>query len=105
MGYPLPGMQLHVVAGRGATAGTQQYAQYVRHQPATRNYAYPATEKQQAVKFTERGVPEGAASVSQSDTIMSPVNQQGTQHNSLQMATSTAASASSGGAVFYAMNV
>lgn len=104
MGYPLPGMQLHVVAGRGAVAGAQQYAQYVRHQPATRNYAYPATEKQ-AVKFTERGAPEGAASVSQTDTLMSPVSQQGT-HNGLQMTNSSASSASAGGgAVFYAMNV
>lgn len=64
MGYPLPGMQLHVVAGRGApganvpgttaaaiagnpgqaavVAGAQQYAQYARHQNAQRAYAYPA---------------------------------------------------------------
>lgn len=56
MGYPLPGMQLHVVQGRtGSTvtpatnanaaantaAGAQQYAQYARHQSAQRAYAYP----------------------------------------------------------------
>lgn len=69
MGYPLPGMQLHVVAGGGggvgrntatsassststaqttasvaasvANAGAQQYAQYARHQSAQRAYAYP----------------------------------------------------------------
>lgn len=66
MGYPMPGMQLHVVAGRGTVApnvagvattaitgnaagnatavaaGAQQYAQYARHQSAQRAYAYPA---------------------------------------------------------------
>lgn len=116
---------LQVVSNRNA-AGTQQYAQYTtRHHQAPRGYAYPpieGTKPQQAgVKFTERGVPEGAASAPQTDCnkIMSPtgangngnvgaggslagqIQQQGTT------ATSTAATTTSTaqGAVFYAMNV
>ena len=143
MGYPLPGMQLHVVAGRTAAAaaattaaGAHQYAQYARHQGAARNFAYPAIEKQPAppppphqltAKFTERGVPEGAASVTQSDctkivsptapgqqqpTMQSHPQQQQQQHQQLASSattttstSTTAATAQGGGAVFYAMNV
>lgn len=111
MGYPLPGMQLHVVAGRnqstGATAagnvgnaGATQYAQYAQHQNAARGYAYSVTEKQAGSKFIERGVPEGAASAPHSDTLMSPTAGGGNSQSSV--ATSSAAAA---GAVFYAMNV
>lgn len=109
MGYPLPGMQLHVVAGRNQStaatttgnvgnAGAPQYAQYAQHQNAARGYAYSVTEKQSSGKFIERGVPEGAASAPHSDTLMSPTAGGGNQSS---MATSSAAA----GAVFYAMNV
>ncbi len=107
MGYPLPGMQLHVVAGRGNAIGAQQYAQYARHQGAQRNYAYLPPEKP-VVKFTERGVPEGAAaSVTQADannSLMSPTsgNGQGSQ-NGLHITTQTNTTSPPG--VFYAMNV
>lgn len=106
MGYPLPGMQLHVVAGRGNAIGAQQYAQYARHQGAQRNYAYLPAEKP-AVKFTERGVPEGAASVTQSDAnngLMSPTssNAQSSQ-NGMHITTQTSTTTQPG--VFYAMNV
>ncbi|XP_037041361.1 uncharacterized protein LOC119078050 isoform X3 [Bradysia coprophila] len=105
MGYPLPGMQLHVVAGRGNAIGAQQYAQYARHQGAQRNYAY--LPEKPAVKFTERGVPEGAASVTQSDAnngLMSPTssNAQSSQ-NGLHITTQTSTTTQPG--VFYAMNV
>lgn len=107
MGYPMPGMQLHVVAGRGAAVGAPQYAQYARRQPDPRGFAYAPTEKQ-AVKFIERGVPEGAASAPQSDTIVSPTSvqqqHQGTQH-SIQTSTSSVTSTAPSGSVFYAMNV
>lgn len=110
MGYPLPGMQLHVVAGRGNAVGAQQYAQYARHQGAQRNYAYLPPEKP-VVKFTERGVPEGAASVPQTDannSLMSPTSgngQQGSQ-NGLHITTQTTVSnTTTPPGVFYAMNV
>lgn len=112
MGYPLPGMQLHVVAGRNqpaaapisgnvgnvGNAGATQYAQYAQHQNVARGYAYSVTEKQSGNKFIERGVPEGAASAPHSDTLMSPTAG-GTNQSSV--ATSSAAT----GGVFYAMNV
>lgn len=112
MGYPLPGMQLHVVANRNQStaasatnagsvgnAGATQYAQYAQHQNAARGYAYSVTEKQSGSKFIERGVPEGAASAPHSDTLMSPTA--GGGQNQSSVATSSAAA----GAVFYAMNV
>lgn len=110
MGYPLPGMQLHVVAGRGNAIGAQQYAQYARHQGAQRNYAY--LPEKPVVKFTERGVPEGAAaSVTQSDannSLLSPTsgsNSQGSQ-NGLHITTQTTVSnTTTPPGVFYAMNV
>lgn len=133
-------MQLQVVAGRGgggaggaggASAvgvGTPQYAQYARHQPAPRGYAVCAASSaatnngaqqqssdgmQSAVKFTERGVPEGAASVSQSDghQMMSPTSN---GQNCMQINAGGTSSGGGGmpqtgstppGAVFYAMNV
>lgn len=75
MGYALPGMQLHVVAGgrnpaqtsasttntaqtaacgaggvaAATSAGTQQYAQYARHQSAQRAYAYPVAQPAAAI--------------------------------------------------------
>lgn len=110
MGYPLPGMQLHVVAGRSTSttgnaasnagnAGAPQYAQYAQHQNAARGYAYSVTEKQTGSKFIERGVPEGAASAPHSDNLMSPTAGGG-ENNQSGVATSAAT-----GAVFYAMNV
>lgn len=107
MGYPLPGMQLHVVAGRGGNAvGAQQYAQYARHQGAQRNYAYLPPEKPVA-KFTERGVPEGAASVTQSDnSLMSPTSTGQGSQNCLHITTQAAVSnTTTPTGVFYAMNV
>lgn len=108
MGYPLPGMQLHVVAGRGNAIGTQQqYAHYARHQGAHRNYAYLPPEKP-VVKFTERGVPEGAAAVTQSDannSLMSPTSASGQgSQNGLHNIT-TQANTTTTPPVFYAMNV
>lgn len=117
-------MQLQVVAGRGGV-GAPQYAQYARHQQAPRGYAVCASAaaggsqpdgmSASAVKFTERGVPEGAAaSVSQVDGLqmMSPTS--GAQ-NCMQANAATAAAVAAGagmqasgappGAVFYAMNV
>lgn len=110
MGYPLPGMQLHVVAGQANAIGAQQYAQYARHQGAQRNYAY--IPEKPVVKFTERGVPEGAASVTQSDannSLMSPTsgsNGQGSQ-NGLHITTQTTSvsNTTTPPGVFYAMNV
>lgn len=114
-------MQLQVVAGRGGV-GAPQYAQYARHQQAPRGYAVCASTdgsqsdgmSSSAVKFTERGVPEGAAaSVSQMDgghQMMSPTS---SAQNCMQANAATAAATGAGmqaggappGAVFYAMNV
>lgn len=70
-------MQLHVVAGRGTTTAhtaTHHFAQYTRHQHAPRNFAYGPPGDPAAIKFSERGVPEGAASVQLVDnnTMISP---------------------------------
>lgn len=112
-------MQLHVVTGNTG----QHYAQYTARQQAqlnasqgrTSGYAY-GTDKP-AVKYTERGAPEGAASVSQSDcNAMIPVsssvvgtssnnnNNNNNSNNNNNTQTSTTANAAQG-AVFYAMNV
>lgn len=139
MGYPLPGMQLHVVAGHGNP--NQHYAHFARHQQHQTQdqhqhqhqqqqqqqqhqtqqqlhagrigYGY-ATEKP-AVKYTERGVPEGAASVSQSDcNTLIPITS-GIQCSSNNTHTSTTSSVTSTGiatsqptqppSVYYAMNI
>lgn len=98
VGYPLPGMQLHVVAGRGATP---QYASLPR--PA-KNYSFSAMDNN-GVKFTERGVPEGAASVTQNDcnngSIVSPTSGQMPPTSNQQ----SVQTGQQSGAVFYAMNV
>lgn len=111
-------MQLHVVTGNAG----QHYAQYTSRQQAQlnasqgRNSGYAYGSDKQAVKYTERGAPEGAASVSQSDcNAMIPVSSSivGTQasssnnnnnNNNNNTQTSTTANAAQG-AVFYAMNV
>lgn len=114
IGYPLPGMQLHVVTGNAG----QHYAQYTTRQQAqlnasqgrTSGYAYGSDKP--AVKYTERGAPEGAASVSQSDcNAMIPVSSsvvgtQASSNNNNNNNTQTSATANAAqGAVFYAMNV
>lgn len=88
MGFPLPGMQLHVVAGRGSATTTTtttgemhpNYATLPRLRPLNGNYAYvggnaggnPGVQtlsgenKADALKFLERGAPEGAAASVQS---------------------------------------
>lgn len=102
MGYPLPGMQLHVVAGH-ATA--QNYAQFARQQQqlASVRPGYGYVGEKPAVKYTERGAPEGAASVTQSDcnALVSPTSAaQNNTPNNTQTSTATTAAG-----VFYAMNV
>lgn len=118
-------MQLHVVSGRGvaphystlprigspsnlafATGGGEQQTQLQQqqqHQQSTN-----------ATKFTERGAPEGAASVQPSDVALSPTNQNPTQPSSTNNAvgqtngttkTQTAAAAQTTSAVYYAMNI
>lgn len=105
IGYPLPGMQLHVVTGNA----NQQYAQYaaVRQQSqmnATRS-GYGYTHEKPPVKYTERGVPEGAASVPQNDcNTLITTSTAGTQGSSNNTQTSTTANTAQS-AVFYAMNV
>lgn len=108
-------MQLHVVSGNA----NQPYAQYATttRQHAQLNAARPGygyiqeATGQAAIKYSERGAPEGAASVSQSDcnSLMpaSSVQQGGhvvssTANNTQTSNTSTTAQQ---GAVFYAMNV
>lgn len=104
MGYPLPGMQLHVVTGRGGqnhqhyAQHTQQQQQYPRLAAGTRNFIY--SQEKTGVKYTERGAPEGAAAtVPQTDCnqLMSPTS--GPQQSNGQQNVGTP------GAVFYAMNV
>lgn len=116
IGYPLPGMQLHVVS-QNTNQPYAQYATAARQQVqmnANRpGYGYiQEASGQQAIKYSERGVPEGAASVTQSDcnSLMSNPNLQqiggqmvsSTANNTQTSNTSTTAQQ---GAVFYAMNV
>lgn len=120
IGYPLPGMQLHVVTGGNQPAYAQYATATTTRQQAQLNAAqrpaYGYIQENQvsaAVKYTERGAPEGqAASVSQSDcsSLMPAMsnNVQGTAQvtstaNNTQ--TSTTATTAQQGAVFYAMNV
>lgn len=131
-------MQLQVVAGRGGGGGgssggvgTPQYAQYARHQQAPRGYAVCAsssgngtqqlsTDVNSGVKFTERGVPEGAASVSQTDghPMMSPTANAQNCNAAINITGGSNVGGGGGGgagmqptggtppgAVFYAMNV
>uniref|UniRef100_A0A182NLD9 Uncharacterized protein n=1 Tax=Anopheles dirus TaxID=7168 RepID=A0A182NLD9_9DIPT len=103
VGYPLPGMQLHVVAA-GARAGlpphystlprlgtnttpvnaatgtgTTSQAQTAPPPPQGKPPAYSQypSDGKPGVKFTERGAPEGAASVQPSDAsqLLSPTGQ------------------------------
>lgn len=136
MGYPLPGMQLHVVAGRGAlpphystlprlgsgsnVAAAVSAPNVAQGKPPA--YSQYPMEKN-GVKFTERGAPEGAASVQPNDTnsLLSPTSQGHGPPSaitagppvSMAMPTSGAcatpntggSTAQGQGAVFYAMNV
>lgn len=81
MGYPLPGMQLHVVSG----ANAQHYATFARQQQLTASVrpGYGYVGDKPAAKYTERGAPEGAASVTQSDcnALVSPTSAQNTTNN------------------------
>lgn len=115
IGYTIPGMQLHVVANRGQTA---QFAQQQHQQPrilaTPRAFNYtgdPSAQQQlqqqqqqqlQSIAFPERGVPEGAASVSLTDgkNITSPTSSQ-LQLNQPQ----PAGNPQQPGSVYYAMNV
>uniref|UniRef100_A0A1I8QF77 Uncharacterized protein n=1 Tax=Stomoxys calcitrans TaxID=35570 RepID=A0A1I8QF77_STOCA len=76
IGYALPGMQLHVVAGRGqhttaqygtAPAAATHHHQHQRIMTQRYQFAQDAT----MAGFSERGVPEGAAAVSHSDCTSS----------------------------------
>lgn len=102
MGYPLPGMQLHVVAGH---ANAQQYAQFARQQQLTAGVrpGYGYVGEKPAVKYTERGAPEGAASVTQTDcsALVSPTS--AAQNNATNTSQATTTTTAPG--VFYAMNV
>lgn len=118
IGYPLPGMQLHVVSGQPTQPTYAQYATTTRQ--ATQLNASPRpqygyiqeNQVPAAVKYTERGAPEGAASVTQSDcnslmpsatnNVQGNVPVTSTTNNTQTSNTSTTAQQ---GAVFYAMNV
>ncbi|XP_058822699.1 uncharacterized protein LOC131684135 isoform X2 [Topomyia yanbarensis] len=134
VGYPLPGMQLHVVAGRGtlpphystlprlgssSNAGTTAAAAVTGpNAPQGKPPAYTQYPVDKGgVKFSERGAPEGAASVQPTDanTLLSPTTQ---GHGPPTAPTSAASVMPAGGApngassatqsqgaVFYAMNV
>ncbi|XP_037828755.1 uncharacterized protein LOC119616463 isoform X2 [Lucilia sericata] len=74
IGYALPGMQLHVVAGRGqaaqyATAAAAQTHQHQHQRIMTQRYQF--AQEASMAGFSERGVPEGAAAVSHSDCTSS----------------------------------
>ncbi|GAB0092307.1 hypothetical protein DMENIID0001_072970 [Sergentomyia squamirostris] len=121
MGYPLPGMQLHVVAGRGGSVPNANYTSFPRpRRPGNYAYVTPGSQEKDngssGVKYIERGAPEGAASAPPGDAnsgngaLMSPVS--GAPHTTstgaAQTTTSgvtTTSSAAATGAVFYAMNV
>lgn len=134
IGYPLPGMQLHVVTGNGnQPAAYAQYATTTRQQTqmnaATPRPTYGYIQENQVpavVKYTERGAPEGAASISQTDSnaVMQPQtltnnnninnnnnNVQGSNSNAVTSSasnntqTSNTSTTAQQGAVFYAMNV
>ncbi|XP_055548546.1 uncharacterized protein LOC129732077 isoform X2 [Wyeomyia smithii] len=135
VGYPLPGMQLHVVAGRGTLP--PHYSTLPRlgsssnpttsaavaavtgpnvSAPQGKPPAYSQYPVEKAgVKFTERGAPEGAASVQPADagSLLSPSSQGHGPPTAASTGpmTSSSGSAATGsnaqgqGAVFYAMNV
>lgn len=134
IGYPLPGMQLHVVTGNGNGNQPAAYAQYAtttRQQTqmnaATPRPTYGYIQENQvpaAVKYTERGAPEGAASISQTDSnavmqSQSVPNHNNNNNNNVQGSNSVVVTTSASnntqtsntsttaqqGAVFYAMNV
>ncbi|XP_046801426.1 uncharacterized protein LOC111688804 isoform X3 [Lucilia cuprina] len=74
IGYALPGMQLHVVAGRGqaaqyATAAAAQTHHHQHQRIMTQRYQF--AQEASMAGFSERGVPEGAAAVSHSDCTSS----------------------------------
>lgn len=124
-------MQLHVVTGNGnqPAAAYAQYATTTRQQTqmnaANPRPTYGYIQENQvpaAVKYTERGAPEGAASISQTDSnaVMQPQsatnnnNNNNVQGNNAATATSSASNntqtantstTAQQGAVFYAMNV
>lgn len=102
MGYPLPGMQLHVVSGH---ANAQQYAQFARQQQLTTSVrpGYGYVGEKPAAKYSERGAPEGAASVTQADcnALVSPTS--AAQNNGVNASQATTTTTAPG--VFYAMNV
>lgn len=96
IGYPLPGMQLHVVSGanRGAAPATPHYATLPRQNSAQgpQKFAYPVDKSSM-----ERGVPEGeAASVQQTDNMPPATCQDGETNNN---------NSAVPGTVYYAMNV
>lgn len=136
IGYPLPGMQLHVVTGNGNGNQPAAYAQYAtttRQQTqmntATPRPTYGYIQESQvpaAVKYTERGAPEGAASISQTDSNAVMQSQSVPNHNNINnnnnvqgnnsivattsasnntQTSNTSTTAQQQGAVFYAMNV
>jgi hypothetical protein len=93
IGYPMPGMQLHVVsaANRGGQQ-TPHYATLPRQNSGQgqQKFVYPD-------KSMERGVPEGeAASVQQSDNMPPATCQDGETNNN---------NSAVPGTVYYAMNV
>lgn len=95
IGYPLPGMQLHVVsnANRGGQA-TPHYATLPRQGSGQgpQKFSYPVDKSSM-----ERGVPEGeAASVQQSDSMPPATCQDGESNNN---------NSAVPGTVYYAMNV
>lgn len=95
IGYPLPGMQLHVVsaANRGAQA-TPHYATLPRQNSGQgpQKFSYPIDKS----SSMERGVPEGeAATVQQSDNMPPATCQDGENNNNSAVP----------GTVYYAMNV
>lgn len=105
-------MQLHVVTGNANQPAYAQYATTTRQQTqlnaATRPaYGYIQDQVPAAVKYTERGAPEGAAaSVSQSDCSLIPNNVPGTVTSTANNTqTSNTSTTAQQGAVFYAMNV
>lgn len=94
LGYPIPGMQLHVVPQPGGNRVGPHYATLPRQNSAQgqQKFAYPMDKPSM-----ERGVPEGeAASVPQGDNMPPSTCQDGEAMNN-----------NSGvpGTVYYAMNV
>lgn len=101
LGYPIPGMQLHVVPGGGGNRVGPHYATLPRQNSAQgqqqqqqQKFAYPTMDK----PSMERGVPEGeAASVPQTDNMPPQTSCQDgeTMNNNTGVP----------GTVYYAMNV